>query len=86
MAKDSDLKQQMLEMIKQLTPEQLAELNDAVRDALLSAANGQPPRYAINEVVHISQEEARRICRKIGLDWDTGRFASDDAGDADPAE
>ena len=39
---------------------------------VISSANGRPSRYAINELVHISQEEARRICLKIGLDWDTG--------------
>ncbi|MCH8969689.1 MAG: hypothetical protein IIA66_11300 [Planctomycetes bacterium] len=68
---DRDIKQKMLEMVKLLPPEQLAELNDAIRDALISAAGGQPSRYAINEVVCLSQDEARRICEKIGLNWRT---------------
>ena len=78
---DPDIKQQMLEMAKLLSPEQLAELNDAIRDALISAAGGQPSRYAINELVHLSQDEARRICKKIGLNWQTGEMDS-----ADPTE
>ena len=78
---DSDIKQKMLEMVKLLSVEQLAELNDAIRDALISAAGGQPSRYAINELVHLSQDEARRICKKIGLNWRTGEMES-----ADPVE
>ena len=71
MEDDHDVRDKMLDMIRRLPPEQLAELNDAIRDALVSAANGRPSRYAINELVHISKEEAQRICRKIGLDWTT---------------
>ncbi len=78
---DPDIKQKMLEMVKLLSLEQLAELNDAIRDALISAAGGQPSRYAINELVHLSQDEARRICEKIGLNWRTGEMES-----ADPVE
>ena len=78
---DDDIKQKMLEMVKMLSPEQLAELNDAIRDALVSSAGGRPSRYAINELVHLSQDEARRICEKIGLDWQTGEMDS-----VDPAE
>ena len=78
---DRDIKQKMLEMVKLLSIEQLAELNDAIRDALISAAGGQPSRYAINELVHLSQDEARRICEKIGLNWQTGEMDS-----ADPTE
>ncbi|MCH8053435.1 MAG: hypothetical protein IH895_05190 [Planctomycetes bacterium] len=78
---DRDIKQKMLEMVKLLPPEQLAELNDAIRDALISAAGGQPSRYAINELVCLSQDEARRICEKIGLNWRTGEMDP-----ADPVE
>ncbi len=78
---DPDIKQKMLEMVKLLSLEQLAELNDAIRDALISAAGGQPSRYPINELVHLSQDEARRICEKIGLNWQTGEMDS-----ADPTE
>ncbi len=78
---DPDIKQKMLEMVKLLSLEQLAELNDAIRDALISAAGGQPSRYAINELVHLSQDEARRISEKIGLNWQTGEMDS-----ADPTE
>ncbi len=78
---DRDIKQEMLEMVKLLSLEQLAELNDAIRDALISAAEGQPSRYAVNELVHLSQDEARRICKKIGLNWQTGEMDS-----TDPAE
>ncbi len=78
---DRDIKQKMLEMVKLLSLEQLAELNDAIRDALISAAGGQPAHYAVNELVHLSQDEARRICEKIGLDWRTGEMDS-----ADPEE
>ena len=77
MSKDPDSKERLLEMMKLLSLEQLAEINDAIRDALISAATGQPSRYAINELAHISQEEARRICRKIGLDWKTGKMSPD---------
>ena len=75
MTDHNNIQKQMLEMVKLLAPEQLAELNETIRDALISSANGQPSRYAINELVHVSQEEARRICRKIGLNWDTGEMA-----------
>ena len=75
---DRDIKQKMLEMVKLLPPEQLAELNDAIRDALISAAGGQPSRYAINELVCLSQDEARRICKKIGLNWQTGEMDPED--------
>ncbi len=78
---DRDIKEQMLEMAKLLSLEQLAELNDAIRDALISAAGGQPAHYAVNELVHLSQDEARRICEKIGLDWRAGEMDS-----ADPEE
>ncbi len=78
---EDDIKQKMLEMVKMLSLEQLAELNDAIRDALVSSADGRPSRYAINELVHLSQDEARRICEKIGLDWRTGEMDS-----VDPAE
>ena len=78
---DRDIKQEMLEMVKLLSLEQLAELNDAIRDALIAAASGQPSRYAINELVHLSQDEARRICEKIGLNWQTGEMDP-----ADPIE
>ena len=77
MAEHDDIQKEMLEMIRLLAPEQLAELNDTIRDALISSANGQPSRYAINELVHISQEEARRICQKIGLNWETGEMSPD---------
>ena len=75
MTDENDIQKQMLEMMQLLAPEQLAELNETIRDALISSANGRPSRYAINELVHISQEEARRICLKIGLNWDTGEMA-----------
>ncbi len=78
---DRDIKQKMLEMVKLLSLEQLAELNDAIRDALISAAGGQPAHYAVNELVHLSQDEARRICKKIGLNWRTGEMDP-----ADPAK
>ncbi|MCH8963387.1 MAG: hypothetical protein IIB58_00380 [Planctomycetes bacterium] len=78
---DRDIKQKMLEMVKLLPPEQLAELNDAIRDALISAAGGQPSRYAINELVCLSQDEARRICKKIGLNWQTGEMDSADSAE-----
>ena len=77
MTEHDDIQKEMLEMIRLLAPEQLAELNDTIRDALISSANGQPSRYAINELVHISQEEARRICQKIGLNWETGEMCPD---------
>lgn len=77
MSKDPDNKEQLLDMIRLLSLEQLAEINDAIRDALISAATGQPSRYAINELVHISEEEARHICRKIGLNWNTGKMSPD---------
>ena len=77
MSKDPDSKERLLEMMRLLSLEQLAELNDAIRDALISAATGQPSQYAINELVHISEEEARRICRKIGLNWKTGKMSPD---------
>ncbi len=77
MDENSDIKDRMLEMMKLLTLEQLAELNDAIRDALISAATGQPSKYAVNELVYVSQEEARRICHKIGLDWETGEMSPD---------
>ncbi len=78
---DCDIRQEMLEMVKLLSPEQLAELNNAIRDALITAAEGQPSHYAVNELVHLSQDEARRICKKIGLNWQTGEMDS-----ADPTE
>ncbi|MCH8914034.1 MAG: hypothetical protein IIA33_10765, partial [Planctomycetes bacterium] len=53
----------------------------AIRDALIAAASGQPSRYAINELVCLSQDEARRICEKIGLNWRTGEMDP-----ADPVE
>lgn len=71
---DEDIKQRMLQMIKLLSVEQLAKLNETLQDALVSAARGEPSRFPINELVHIPIEEARRICRKIGLDWETGRM------------
>lgn len=74
MSDESDIRRQLLEMMESLTSDQLAELNDAVLDALVSSARGEPAHYAINECVHISQGEARRICHKIGLDWDTGKM------------
>ena len=77
MSKDPDSKERLLEMMRLLSLEQLAEINDAIRDALISAATGQACRYAINELVHISEEEARRICRKIGLNWKTGKMSPD---------
>lgn len=77
MSEDADSKERLLEMMGLLSLEQLAEINDAIRDALTSAATGQPSRYAINELAHISQEEARRICRKIGLNWETGVMSPD---------
>ena len=64
MCRENDIKEQMLEMMKLLNTKQLAELNETLRDALLSAARGEPSRYAINELVHISQHEARRICQE----------------------
>ena len=78
---DRDIKQEMLEMVKLLSLEQLAELNDAIRDALISAAGGQPSRYAINELVCLSQDEARCICKKIGLNWQTGEMDSADSAE-----
>lgn len=75
MPEDADSKERLLEMIRLLSLEQLAEINDAIRDALISAATGQPARYAINELAHISQQEARRICTKIGLNWETGEMS-----------
>ena len=77
MSQDADSKERLLEMMKLLPLEQLAEINDAIRDALISAATSQPSKYAINELVHISEEEARRICRKIGLNWETGEMSPD---------
>lgn len=74
MAKDDDIKQQMMEMIKLLSPEQLAEVNEAILDALVSAARGEPSNFAINETVYVSQEDAQRICTKIGLNWETGKM------------
>ena len=78
---DRDIKHKMLEMVKLLSLEQLAQLNEAIRDALISAAGGQPSRYAIIDLVHLSQDEARRICEKIGLNWRTGEMDP-----ADPVE
>jgi len=78
---DRDIKEQMLEMAKLLSLEQLAELNDAIRDALISAAGGQPAHYAVNELVHLSQDEARRICEKIGLNWQTGEMDPPDSAE-----
>ena len=60
--------------VKKLPPEVLAEVNDALRDALISAARGEPSVFPINEMVHIPVEEAQRICKKIGLDWETGKL------------
>lgn len=77
MDEQSDDKNRLLAMMEWLTPEQLAELNNAIRDALISAAQGQPAKFAINELVDVSQEEARRICQKIGLDWQTGEMSDD---------
>ncbi len=77
MDEQSDVKNRLLAMMEWLTPEQLAELNNAIRDALISAAQGQPAKFAINELVHVSQEEARRICQKIGLDWKTGMMSAE---------
>ena len=77
MDEQSDVKNRLLAMMEWLTPEQLAELNNAIRDALISAAQGQPAKFAINELVDVSQEEARRICQKIGLDWQTGEMSDD---------
>ncbi len=77
MSEDADSRERLLKMIELLPPEQLAEINDAMRDALTSAATGQPSKYAVNELVHISEEEARRICRKIGLNWETGEMSPD---------
>ena len=77
MDEQSDVKNRLLAMMEWLTPEQLAELNNAIRDALISAAKGQPAKFAINELVDVSQEEARRICQKIGLDWQTGEMFDD---------
>ena len=77
MSEHGDSKERLLEMMKLLSVEQLAEINDAIRDALISAATGQPSRYAINELTYVSLEEARRICRKIGLDWETGQMSPD---------
>ncbi len=79
MDENTDIKQRLLDMIRHLDPAQVAELNHAVRDALVSAANGQPSRYPVNELVDIPQAEARRICRKIGLDWNTGKMSPDDS-------
>lgn len=64
-----DIKREMLDILKKLPPEVLADLNEAIQDALCSAARGEPSRFAINELVHITKAEARRICTKIGLDW-----------------
>ena len=77
MSEDADSRERLLKMIGLLPLEQLAEINDAMRDALISAATGQSCKYAINELVHISEEEARRICRKIGLNWETGVMSPD---------
>lgn len=66
-----DPRNELIEMMNSLEPEQLAELSAALHDALISAAQGRPSQYPINELVHISQEEARRICNKINLSWDT---------------
>ena len=77
MSEEADSRERLLEMMRLLSLEQLAEINDAIRDALISAATSQPAKYAINELVHISEEEARRICRKIGLNWETGVMSPD---------
>lgn len=77
MSENADSRERLLEMMRLLPLEQLAQLNDAIRDALISAATSQPSKYAINELVHISEEEARRICRKIGLNWETGVMSPD---------
>ena len=77
MDEQANVKNRFLAMMEWLTPEQLAELNNAIRDALISAAKGQPAKFAINELVDVSQEEARRICQKIGLDWETGEMCDD---------
>ncbi len=77
MDEQSNAKNRLLAMMEWLTPEQLAELNNAIRDALISAAKGQPAKFAINELVDVSQEEARRICQKIGLDWETGLMSAE---------
>ena len=77
MDEQAKVKNRLLATMEWLTPEQLAELNDAIRDALISAAKGQPAKFAINELVHVSQKEARRICQKIGLDWKTGEMSTD---------
>ena len=71
-APGDDIKEQMLNMIKTLSSDELASLNEAIRDALMTAARGEPSNFPINEMVHIPQDEAQRICRKIGLDWETG--------------
>jgi len=73
-----DIKEQMIELLKKLSPERLAEVNEAIRDALISAARGQPSRFPINEMVNLSREEAQRICRKIGLDWETEEMSRDE--------
>jgi hypothetical protein len=72
-----DPKRRMLDLIGSLNAEQLATVNHALVDALVSSARGEPSSYPINETVHISQEEARRICKKIGLDWDSGKMQSE---------
>ena len=46
MTDDNDIQKQMLEMVKLLAPEQLAELNETIRDALISSANGRPSQYS----------------------------------------
>ncbi|MCG3137245.1 MAG: hypothetical protein HJJLKODD_01088 [Phycisphaerae bacterium] len=73
-----------MRLLQDLPPEKLAQVNEALVDALISSARGEPSFFAINELVHISQDEAQRLCRKIGLDWSSGRF-SDQPGEADPA-
>lgn len=77
MNEQANVKNRLLAMMEWLTPEQLAELNDVIRDALISAAQGQPAKFAINELVHVSQKEARRICKEIGLDWKTGEMSAE---------
>ncbi len=77
MNEQANVKNRLLAMMEWLTPEQLAELNDVIRDALISAAQGQPAKFAINELVHVSQKEARRICQEIGLDWKTGTMSAE---------
>ena len=77
MNEETDPRDELLEMLKQLPPERLAEINEALLDAIISAARGEPSLFPVNEMVYISQEEARRLCVKIGLDWKTGKMHDD---------